>query len=229
MISAKPLLHFYIVVAKSVLSCDLITLREMIDSLELIKTLVKVAFARTGRPEDVPLVRVSEVERVGLEDGPDQLGVAFEQLVEHFTVIDVVAPTRALSWRGRLQQLCLGDGLYENLLIECVHGRSIQVLGQIVNALFEIFVSLVEEVLLSSALSVVTRGDEKWKIVLHVSQGVKNLNKLLRSTFLFLLLFCLVKSALSITHQRSPRPARVISVNPDPLRLELRLDQFQAI
>ena len=113
------------------------------------------------------------------------------------------------------------NGLYENLLVECVHRSGIQVLGQIVNALFEVFVSLVEEVLLSSALSVITRRDEKWKIVLHVSQGVKNLNKLLRPTFLFLLLFCLVKCALSITHQRCSRSARIISVDPDPLCLEL--------
>lgn len=56
LISAKSLLHLYIVVAKSILSCDLITLREVINSLELIETLVQVAFARACGPENVPLM-----------------------------------------------------------------------------------------------------------------------------------------------------------------------------
>jgi len=38
--STKSLLHFDIVIAKSVFSCDFITLREMVDSLEFIEAFV---------------------------------------------------------------------------------------------------------------------------------------------------------------------------------------------
>ena len=78
LISAESLLHFYIVIAKSVLSCDLIALREVIDSLELIQAFIQVTFARACSPEDVPFVRICEVERVSLEDGPDKLCVALK-------------------------------------------------------------------------------------------------------------------------------------------------------
>ena len=66
--SAKSLLHFDIVVTKSVFSGDFITLREVIDSLEFIETLIKVALAGTCRPQNVPLVTISVIEVVGLQD-----------------------------------------------------------------------------------------------------------------------------------------------------------------
>ena len=50
LISTKSLLHFDIVIAKSVFSCDFITLWEMVDSLEFIETFIQVALAGTGRP-----------------------------------------------------------------------------------------------------------------------------------------------------------------------------------
>ena len=78
MSSTKSILHLHIIEAKSILSSDLIALREVIDSLELIQAFIKVTFARACGPEDVPFVRISEVERVSLEDGPDQLCVALK-------------------------------------------------------------------------------------------------------------------------------------------------------
>ena len=46
LLSAEALLHLDIVVAETVLTCDLMTLREVINSLELVKAFVKVAFTR---------------------------------------------------------------------------------------------------------------------------------------------------------------------------------------
>jgi len=68
---AKSLLHFDVVEAKSVFSGDFVTLREVVDSLIFVQTFINVALAGRARPQDVPLVRVGEVEVVGLEKGPD--------------------------------------------------------------------------------------------------------------------------------------------------------------
>ena len=43
--SPKPFLHFYIIEAKTILSCDFIALREMINPLELVKPFIEVTFA----------------------------------------------------------------------------------------------------------------------------------------------------------------------------------------
>ena len=45
LLSAISLLHLDVVVAQPIFSCNLITLWEMVDSLELIQTLIQVAFA----------------------------------------------------------------------------------------------------------------------------------------------------------------------------------------
>ena len=47
LLPAEALLHLDIVVAETVLTSDLMTLREVINSLELVKAFVKVAFTRT--------------------------------------------------------------------------------------------------------------------------------------------------------------------------------------
>ena len=69
LVAPESLLHLHVVVAESILPCDLIRLREVIDPLELIESLVKIRFATASGPEDVPLVRVGIVEGVGLQDG----------------------------------------------------------------------------------------------------------------------------------------------------------------
>ena len=59
-------------------------------------------------------------ERIRLEDGPNKLSVAFEQLVEHLTIIDVVAALWSNCWWSIMQQLILLDWLDVHLLIECL-------------------------------------------------------------------------------------------------------------
>ena len=56
LVATEALLHLDIVEAQSVLPCNLMTLREVIDLLELIESFIQVALARTGRPEDVPFM-----------------------------------------------------------------------------------------------------------------------------------------------------------------------------
>ena len=57
-ILAKPLLKPHNIEAESVLPGDLVALREVIELLVLVQTLILVALAGAGAPEDVPLVRV---------------------------------------------------------------------------------------------------------------------------------------------------------------------------
>ena len=44
-------------------------------------------------------MRVSKVEIIGLEDRSNEFRIAFEELIEHFAVVDVVAAARPLGWR----------------------------------------------------------------------------------------------------------------------------------
>ena len=90
LIPAKSLLHLDIVVAKPILSCDLIALWEVIDPLEFIEAFVQVAFARTGCPKDVPLVRISEVKAVGFKYRSDKLCVTFQEFVKHHVSINLI-------------------------------------------------------------------------------------------------------------------------------------------
>lgn len=156
LIPAKSLLHLDIIVAKSILSGNLVALREVIDPLEFVQAFVQVAFARACSPENIPLVRVREIKAVGFEDRSHQLRIAFQEFVEHLAIVDVVAAARSLGRRGRLQQLRLRDRFNEYLLIECVYWRRVQVLRQIVDALLQVLVPFVEEILLRSTLPVVT-------------------------------------------------------------------------
>ena len=155
MIPAKSLLHLDIIVAKSILSGYFVALREVIDPLEFVQAFVQVAFARACCPENIPLVRVREIKAVGFEDRSHQLCIAFQELVKHLTIVNVVTTARSLGWRGRFQQLRLRDRFNVNLLIECVYWRRVQVLRQIVDALLQVFVPFVEEILLRSTLPVV--------------------------------------------------------------------------
>ena len=96
---AKSLLHLHIIVAKSVFPRDFITLWEVINPLELVQPLIEIALARASSPKYVPLMRVSKVEIIGLEDRSNEFRIAFEKLIEHFAVVDVVAAARPLGWR----------------------------------------------------------------------------------------------------------------------------------
>ena len=53
-------------------------------------------------------------------------------------------------------------------LIEGVVRCRVKVLGQVVDTRLQILVTLIEKVLLSAALPIVARRDEKWEVVLDV-------------------------------------------------------------
>ena len=64
LLPAKTLLHLDIVIAQSILPRNFVTLWEVINSLELVQALIQIALTRTGRPEEVPLMRVSMAEGI---------------------------------------------------------------------------------------------------------------------------------------------------------------------
>ena len=76
--------------AKSILAGDLVTLREVIDLLVLIKTLILIAFARATTPEKIPFVRVGRAEAMLLEDGAAQLVIETDHFVEQLRVLNMV-------------------------------------------------------------------------------------------------------------------------------------------
>ena len=95
--------------------------------------------------------------------------------------------------------------------------------------MLQVLVPFVEKILLCAALPVIARRDEQWIVVLHVSKSVENLDKFLRAALLFLLLTSLGKCSLCVAHEGGSRTAREVSINSDPLSLELRLDKFEAV
>jgi hypothetical protein len=68
-----PFLHPYHIKAQSVFSCDLVTLREMINLLIFIKTFVQVTFAAARTPEYIPLVAFSRSKTVIFKNRSDKL------------------------------------------------------------------------------------------------------------------------------------------------------------
>ena len=95
--------------------------------------------------------------------------------------------------------------------------------------MFQVLVPFVEKILLCAALSVIARRDEQRVIVLHVSESIEDLDELLSAALLFLLLSGLGKRSLGVAHERGSRSACEVSVDADPLGLELRLDKFEAV
>ena len=181
----ETLLHLHIVVAETVLPRDLVALREVIDTLELIEALVQVALARTRRPQDIPFMRVSIIKAVGLQNAPNQLRVALQKLVEHFLVFNVIATARALRGHRCLQELLLCNGLNVLNLIQSLHRRRIPVLVKVHDGLLQILIRLVEKVLLRARLSIIARGDEKRVVVLQVTQSVEDLKEFESTYFVF--------------------------------------------
>ena len=104
-------------------------------------------------------------ESVRLENGPDKLSVTFEQLVEHLTIIYMVATARARVRQRSRQELLLSYMLEVNRFIERLQGRSVQVLCQVTETLLQIPIAL-KEVLLRSARPVIRRRDQEWVVLL---------------------------------------------------------------
>ena len=225
----EPLLHLHVIVAKSVLARDFVAHWEVVDFLELVEALVQVALARAGRPQHVPLVRVREVEIVGLKDGTDELGLTFQNLIEHLAVVDVVAALGTLRLRWPTQDLRLRYRFYVHLLVKRLHRRRVDVLRQVGHTLLKVLVAFVEEVLLGSALTVVSRRNQQWEVVLNVAESVEDFDEFLSPGLLLLLLSCLVEDSFRVAKLRCAWSAREVSVNADPMRLELLLNKFESV
>ena len=141
----------------------------------------------------------------------------------------MVATARALRRHRCLQELLLCNGLDVLNLIQSLHRRRIPVLVQVHDGLLQILICLVEEVLLRARLSIIARGDEERVVMLQVTQSVEDLKEFESTYFVFLLLPRLSEISLCIAKQRGARSTCEISVDSDPLRFELGLDQFEAI
>jgi hypothetical protein len=82
MLFAEPLLHPDNIEAKSIFPGDLMTLREMINLLVLVKTLVEVALAWARGPEYVPLMGFSGRESRSLKHRPNEFIVKSQHFVK---------------------------------------------------------------------------------------------------------------------------------------------------
>ena len=115
----------------------------------------------------------------------------------------MIAAACARGRRRSFQNLGLRNRLDEYLLIERIHRGSIKVLRQVSYTLFQVFVSLIEEILLSSALSIITGRYQQRVIIFNVSESIKYFNELLSPFFLLLLLPRLYEISLRVAHQGS--------------------------
>ena len=91
LLAAEALLHLHVVIAQSVFPRDFIALRKMINPLVLVQAFVQVALARAGRPEQVPLMRLSVLKIVVFEERTHKFSLAFQYLVQHFLIVNVMA------------------------------------------------------------------------------------------------------------------------------------------
>lgn len=105
------LLHANHVEAEPILARDLMTLREVVDLLVLVESLVEVALAAAGAPKNIPLVALSGRKTVVFEHRSDELVVEPEHLVEELTVLDVVALLVPIELHVVRHHLLLGDVL----------------------------------------------------------------------------------------------------------------------
>ena len=80
-IPTKLLLHLNVVEAQTIFPCDLVRVREMVESLEFVQTLVEISFAATTSPEQVPLMRLGVVEAIGFAQAPNQFSVSLQDLI----------------------------------------------------------------------------------------------------------------------------------------------------
>ena len=174
-------------------------------------------------------MRVRVVEVVGFEDAAHELRVTFEKLVQHLLVLDVVASARSLRGDGRVQKLLLGDLVDVLDLIDGLHGGCVEILSQVHDRLLQIFVCLVEEVLLCARLAVVAGRYQEWVVIFQVAQRVEYFQELESACFLLLLLSGLIESPILVAEKRCAGTATKVCVNADPLRFELGLNHFEPI
>lgn len=136
LVTTKLLLKFYIVEAQTVLPSYLVRAWEMVDPLVLVETFVKVSLAAATRPENVPFMRLSEGKAIGFTKAADELGVTLKDLVQHLTVVNMVARPCAYvavggGWWSIHQHLLFRY----NLEINGIINRSFNFASRILNVL----------------------------------------------------------------------------------------------
>jgi len=92
MVSAVPLLHLDDIGAQMILPGELGAVGEVVNFLVVGHVLIDVILERLARPQNVPLVPLSLLESVILEDGLEQLRLALHQFEKH--LIGVVRHVR---------------------------------------------------------------------------------------------------------------------------------------
>ena len=226
---SEPFLHFNIIEAKTVLSSDFVALGKMINPLEFVEPFIEIALARGTRPEYVPFVWVGEVEVIRFEKRSHKFGIAFEKLVEHLTIVYVIAALGSNCWWSIVQQLVLLDSLYVHLLIEGLVWRCENIAGQILKTLLHVFGVLLIEILLSSTLSIISSWNEKWNVKFNISECVKYFHKTLSTDFFVKALLSLLEHAFFVAHRWRAWPAAVVRIDANPLCLVLRLNHFKSV
>ena len=235
-LSAELLLHLDVVEAQSVFPGDLVGVREVVESLELIEAFVEIGLAAAASPEHVPLMRLSVVEPICLAETPHQLRVSFQDLVEQLAVVDVVAlGVRMVPVSGSRrcihQQLVLLDVLKVHVLVHAAlyFQMPLSVLEQRSVGGVELAI-LVEEVLRSPRLSIMGARHEQVHVVLfHVSKQLQHLFESLRPVLLVAVLLSLDKLPLLVADRASARSASVLGVDAVPRLFEYRLDLLESV
>lgn len=87
---------------ESVLSGQLITVREMVNLLEFLELLVDGGVDASRRPHDIPVVTLSHLELICVEDSLDQPGVSLMHLVEHVCLVLLIKASCLLVCQNQL-------------------------------------------------------------------------------------------------------------------------------
>ena len=171
-------------------------------------------------------MRICVVEVVSLEEGSDQFCITFQKLVQHLTIVNMVATL----WSHRrwciMQQLILLDWLYVHLLVKCLVRSWINIGWEVWNPLVHLFSILLVEVLLGSTLSVIACWNEERYVKFDISESVKYFKELLCADLFVHCLLGRLENAFLIAHGWSAWPSCVVRIDAYPLSLVLRLNHL---
>ena len=97
-LSAILFLHGHDVLTQSILASQLKTVGKVVDLLELVQVLIDIVLVGLTRPNDGPIVILSLLEAVGLQDCPDELCFTLHQLEQHLVglIVHVLIENGAL-------------------------------------------------------------------------------------------------------------------------------------
>jgi hypothetical protein len=110
MLLSKSFLHSDNVEAESILPCDFMTLREMVDLLVLVKAFIQIAFAAGRTPKYVPLMGLCWSKACSFDHGSDELIIKSNHLVEELTIFNMVAFLVSIELHSISHHLLLSDG-----------------------------------------------------------------------------------------------------------------------